>query len=312
MKFYFAPLEGVAGHIYRRAYNTHFNEVDKYFAPFIVADRHDGFKTRDREDILPENNPGMVLVPQILTNNALDFRHTAQKIQRFGYSEINLNLGCPSGTVVSKRRGSGFLAFKDELQEFFDAIFAQPVTEISVKTRLGKEEPEEIHELMAIYNQYPIKELIIHPRTQKDLYKNTPNWDMFRAALASSKNPVCYNGDICTVEDYYNLTEAFPDVDTIMIGRGLLMNPNLVGFIKSQKKMDKETLKKFHDQIFNDYRSVISGDKNVLFKMKEVSLYMKHAFVDPEKHAKKIRKATTIKDYLEAVDRLFGEQELMV
>lgn len=313
MKFYFAPLEGVAGHLYRSAHNTYFrDEVDTYFAPFIVADQHAGFKTRDRADILPENNVGLTLVPQILTNNAQDYIHTSRKIQQFGYTEINLNLGCPSGTVVSKKRGSGFLAFKEELNGFLEEIFTRPVTEISVKTRLGKEDPEEIHQLMQIYNQYPIKELIIHPRTQKDLYKNTPNWEMFRAALDSSRNPVCYNGDICTVADYMNLTDAFPDVETVMIGRGLLMYPGLIGLIKSGKRMDKETLKAFHDRIFEEYRRVIPGDRNVLFKMIELWRYMNHSFTNPEKYAKKIKKSLRLHDYEEAVERLFHEQELVV
>lgn len=311
MKFYFAPLEGITEHSYRSAHKTYFNEVDKYFAPFITADQHKRLKLRAQKDISPENNQGLTLVPQILTNNATDFIHTSKKIQKFGYTEINLNLGCPSRNVVSKKRGSGFLAFREELNRFLDGIFAQPVTEISVKTRLGRDEPEEIYPLMEIYNQYPIKELIIHPRTQKDLYSNTPNWDMFKTAVASSKNKVCYNGDVCTVADYINLTEAFPEIDTVMIGRGLLQNPGLIGWIKTGKTMDKETLKAFHDQILQNYRSEIPKEANLLFKMKEIWTYLSHAFTNSDKYTHTIKSSAQLHDYEETVKRIFSEQELV-
>lgn len=311
MKFYYAPMEGITGYIYRNAHNTFFNnQVDKYFAPFIVADQTNGFKTKDGNDILPENNKGLVLVPQILTNNANDFTHTSKKINRLGYEEINLNLGCPSGTVVSKKRGAGFLAHKEELNAFLEEIFEQRVTEISVKTRLGKENPEEFYELMQIFNQYPIKELIIHPRVQKDMYKNTPNLEIFKAALSMSKSPVCYNGDLFTIKEYMAFTENFPEVDTVMIGRGLLMNAGLVGLIKDQKKMDKVTLRAFHDQIYEAYQNLFFGERNVLFKMKELWFYMSPMFSEPEKYAKKIKKSERLSDYEEAVNRLFNEQHI--
>ena len=152
MNYYFAPMEGLTGYIYRNAYNTFFsNNIDKYFSPFIGANQSESFKTRDLNDILHENNQGIVLVPQLITNNAKDFVHTSKKIKQLGYNEINLNLGCPSGTVVSKNRGSGFLAKREELDVFFDEIFSQSITKISVKTRIGKDSPEEFYELIKIF-----------------------------------------------------------------------------------------------------------------------------------------------------------------
>lgn len=311
MKFYYAPLEGITGYIYRNAHNTYFNrQIDRYFAPFIVADQTHTFKTKDRNDIFPENNQGLNLVPQILTNNAQDFVHTAKKIQNFGYNEINLNLGCPSGTVVSKKRGSGMLAYKEELNAFLDEIFTHTAAKISVKTRLGIADAEEFYELMAIYNQYPMTELIIHPRVQKDMYKNKTNMAVFKEALGTCKHSVCYNGDICSKEDYLNFTEAFPEVDKIMIGRGLLTNAGLVGQLKGQPIMDKATLRAFHDQIYSEYQAILFGERNVLFKMKELWHYMGQAFTNPEKYGKKIRKSEKLRDYEEAVIRLFNEQEL--
>lgn len=311
MNFYFAPMEGVTGYIYRNAHNTFFKSVDKYFSPFIAANQSDSFKSRDINDILPENNPGMVLIPQLLTNNAKDFIHTSKKIKTLGYDEINLNLGCPSGTVVSKNKGSGFLALREELDIFFEEIFSCAETKISVKTRIGKDDPEEFYELIKIFNKYPIEELTIHPRIQKDIYKNTPNLNVFEDALKLSKNPVCYNGDINTLKDFKELKDKFPEVETVMIGRGLLSNPGLVNEITKGIKLDKHLMKDFHDKIYEDYKKILFGDRNVLFKMKELWFYMIAIFTNNEKYAKKIRKSERLSAYDEAVASLFKEQEII-
>lgn len=308
MKFYFAPMEGLTGYIYRNAHRALFDGMDKYFSPFIMANQIDGFKTRDLRDILPENNQGLVLIPQVLTNNAKDFIYTSKKINSMGYNEINLNLGCPSGTVVSKSRGSGFLAKKVELDAFLEEIFSQAITKISIKTRIGKDQPEEFYDLINIFNKYPVEELIIHPRIQKDFYKNKPNLQIFKDALGLSKNTVCYNGDIFTSKDYVKFHEDFPSVDTLMLGRGLLMNPALVHKIKNGTKLEKNLLKEFHNKVYNDYKDILSGERNVLFKMKELWFYMINVFTDNEKHAKKIKKSQRLSDYDEAVSRLFEEQ----
>lgn len=140
-------------------------------------------------DILPENNEGMRLVPQILTNDAKGFLQTVEKLEDYGYEEVNLNLGCPSKTVVSKNRRSGFLAMPDELDRFLDEIYRGTQVRISIKTRIGKHSPDEFERLLKIYNQYPVEELIIHPRLQQDFYKNTPNLEVFAEAVRESRNP---------------------------------------------------------------------------------------------------------------------------
>lgn len=311
MKFYFAPMEGLTGYIYRNAHHTFFNNVDKYFSPFIVPQQNESFKTRDLKDISPENNQGLVLIPQLLTNNAKDFIHTSKKLQLLGYDEINLNLGCPSGTVVSKNKGSGFLSKKEELNLFLEEIFSQSVTKISVKTRIGKDQPEEFYDLIEIFNKYPMEELIIHPRIQKDFYKNKPNLKVFKDALNLSKNPVCYNGDIFTIKEYKEFSADFPSVDTLMLGRGLLANPGLISDITNNIKIDKKLLKEFHDKVYEDYQGVLFGDKNVLYKMKELWFYLIQVFSDSAKYAKKIRKSERLYDYDEAVSSLFREQDLL-
>lgn len=311
MKFYFAPMEGLTGYIYRNAHNAFFNNIDKHFSPFIPTNQSGSLRTRELNDILPENNCGLVLIPQLLTNNAKDFIHTAKKIKLLGYEEINLNLGCPSGTVVSKNRGAGFLAKRQELDAFLDEIFSQSVTKISVKTRIGKDQPEEFYELIEIFNKYPMEELIIHPRIQKDFYKNKPNLKIFKEALAVSKNPVCYNGDIFTVKNYREFTTDFPGVGSVMLGRGLLTNPGLVKDIKNNIKLEKSILKDFHDKLYSDYKKISYGDKNVLFKMKAIWFYMISVFSNNEKYAKKIKRSESLYAYDEAVSSLFREQNVL-
>ncbi len=311
MRFYFAPMEGITGYIYRNAHHTFFGNMDKYFSPFIVPNQNGKLSTRERNDILPENNKGLILVPQLLTNNAKDFIKTSMVIEQLGYQEINLNLGCPSGTVVSKNRGAGFLAKQEELNRFLEEIYNASVTKISIKTRIGKDHPEEFYELIEIFNQYPIKELIIHPRIREDFYNNHPNMNVFRDAVLLSKNPVCYNGDICTPEDILKFSLDFPEVDSMMIGRGLLHNPGLINVMYHNTKLDKKRLKEFHDKIYEGYKEILYGDRNILFKMKELWFYMIPIFTDNSKYAKKIRKAEKLKDYNEAVINLFEEQELV-
>lgn len=311
MKYYFAPMEGITGYIYRNAYKKFFDNIDKYFTPFIVPNNSRSLKTKELRDILPENNKGINIVPQILTNDSEGFIFTANKLKQLGYDEINLNLGCPSGTVVAKNRGSGFLAKRDELDKFLEEIFKIDDMKISIKTRIGKDTPDEFYKLIEIYNKYPMEELIIHPRTQKDFYGNKPNLEVFRDALKLSKNDICYNGDIFTKEDNDKLIKEFNQVNKFMLGRGILANPGLINEIKNNTFIDKKTLKNFHDEVFNEYRELFNEDRNAIFRMKELWGYMVHIFSDNKKYAKKIKKAQKLDAYNDAVSSLFEEQEII-
>lgn len=312
MKYYLAPMEGITGHIYRNAYEKYFHNIDKYFTPFIVPNQSLSLKTKELRDLLPENNKGLNIVPQILTNDSEGFILTANKLKQLGYDEINLNLGCPAGTVVSKRRGSGFLAYPEELDKFLDEIYKIKDMKISIKTRLGKEMPEEFYNLIEIYNKYPLEELIIHPRTREDFYGNTPNLKIFKEALSLSKHSICYNGDIFTTENYNEIVKEFSEIDKVMLGRGILANPGLIGEIKDNKFISKEILKEFHDEIFENYTVLLSEDKNAMYRMKELWGYMSHIFTDNKKYYKKIKKAQKAKDYREAVSKLFEEQDIII
>ncbi len=305
MKYYMAPLEGITTFIYRKAYHKYFAPMDKYFTPFLVPHSKKGFSKKELNEVIPEHNEGMYLVPQIMSNSAEGFLDTVEKLKRYGYKEVNLNLGCPSKTVVTKGRGSGFLAKPEELERFLDTIYNQADVTISIKTRIGKDSPEEFVRLLDIYNQYPVKELIIHPRIQQDFYKNIPNLEAFAYAYRESKNPVCYNGDIFSKHDYEKIVTRFPGIEMIMLGRGLTGNPGLAEELRGMDRVDGERLRSFHNQVLKDYMDLSFGDKNVLFKMKELWVYMGRLFPESEKLLKKIKKATDVKAYEQAVDEIF-------
>lgn len=310
MKFYFAPMEGITGYLFRNVYEGCFGGIDRYFTPFIVPTQNRCFHPRDLKDVLPEHNRGIPLVPQIMSNRSEDFIKTLKELGKMGYDQVNLNLGCPSGTVVSKGRGAGFLARREELLAFLDDIFKEPDRRVSIKTRIGINDPEEFYPLLDLFNQYPLTELIIHPRLQKDYYNNKPNWPVFQYAMEKSINPVCYNGDIFTVDDYEKFAARFPLAERIMLGRGLLKNPELVSMIRGQNRPDKEKWREFHDLLYEAYQKALSGEKTILFKMKELWCYTAGMFTNYERYAKKIKKSEKLWAYEEAVNAIFQDQEL--
>lgn len=306
MDFYFAPLEGITGYLYRNAFHEMFDcGICKYFTPFLAVNQNGITKSREKGDIDPLHNKGMTIIPQLLGNKGSEAADYIRYLGGMGYPEVNLNLGCPYQTVVSKKKGAGLLADVESLRRFLDEVFEVSVVRISVKTRIGMDSGEEFERLLEIYNQYPISELIVHPRVRKDFYGGHPDFAAFARALSESCAPVCYNGDIFTERDYRALTERFPKVDRIMLGRGLITNPGLLSRILTGKLVGKEELRAFHDRIYRDYREVISGDVNVLFKMKELWNYMQFLFADRQKYIKKIRKAKSGSEYEAAVDALF-------
>ncbi len=310
MNYYLAPMEGITGRIFRTTYHACFPAMDKYFAPFVTPSDTGRLSPRDFGEIGPEQNPGQKLVPQILTNHADGFIRTARVLKEMGFKEVNFNLGCPSGTVVGKGRGSGFLAFPEELDHFLEEVYSQVDMKVSIKTRVGKLEEEEFQELLAIYNRYPLEELIIHPRIREDFYKNSPRMKAFDEGFLHSVSPVCYNGDIFTAADCHRLTERYPNLDCVMLGRGIVANPGLLGHIKTGSPVSAEAYRDFHDRLYSSYKEQFlasSGERVVLFKMKEVWCYMISMFRDSKRHEKKIKKSQTLQDYDAAVSSLFRE-----
>ncbi|MGL5438065.1 MAG: tRNA dihydrouridine synthase [Lachnospiraceae bacterium] len=311
--YYLAPMEGITGYVYRSAHHKIFPGADKYFTPFITPNQTRKLTSRELNDILPKHNQGMKTIPQIMTNRAEDFIWAAMRCSELGYQEINLNLGCPSGTVVAKGRGSGFLAEPLALDRFLCRVSTELDRcgiRFSIKTRIGKDDPEEFEDLLAIYNRYPLEELIIHPRIQRDFYKNHPNMEIFAQAFKDSRNPVCYNGDLFNRELCRGFLHQQPDVSAVMLGRGVIANPALITELTTGEGLNKDRLAEFHELVLEGYREVIPGDRNVLFKMKELWFYLGGSFTDSSKHVKKIRKAGNILEYRLAAQRLFEELTL--
>lgn len=317
MKYYLAPMEGITTYIYRNAYHRFFGGFDKYFTPFIASRK---MNQRELNEVLPEHNEGINLVPQILTNRADEFLQISEKITEYGYKTVNLNLGCPSGTVTARKRGAGFLSVPDELDRFLYEIYDKSPLKISIKTRIGIESVDEWEQILTIYKKYPIEELIIHPRLQKELYRFTPHKEAYAAvAKALGGNiPLCYNGDITSPKSYAELKNAVSETNCIMIGRGVLKNPALISELRelesiksdSTKLFTKENIRAFHDEIFAGYAANMSGDTPTLFKMKDLWTYLNESFTESDKYLKKIRKANNFSEYKIAVGNLFRECEL--
>lgn len=302
---------------YRNAYHQCFAPMDKYFTPFLVPHSKKGFSTKEKREVLPEHNQSLNLVPQIMSNQADDCIHTIEKLEQYGYKEININLGCPSKTVVSKRRGSGFLAYPEELRVFLNRVCEFAMARgilISVKTRLGKQDVDDFQKIMEIYEELPLSEVIIHPRIQTDFYKGHPRMEQFSYAYQTSRHDLCYNGDLFTVLDIQKLLSDYPKIDRVMLGRGILKNPFLVEWAKAEAISDTDRaytekelarLRNFHDRIFETYQKDYFGEANVLFKMKELWTFLGDRFPEYEKQLKIIRKAQHLDRYLDAVNEIF-------
>lgn len=306
VKYYMAPLESVTTWIYRQAHAKIYGRLDKYFIPFLEPHEKRDFKTRELQEILPEHNENIYAVPQILTNRSEGFIKLAKALKDWGYEEINLNLGCPSKTVVTKGKGSGFLAKPEELERFlteiFDALSGE--VKISVKTRIGKEDPEEFPALLELFNKYPMEELIIHPRVQKDGYGNVPRLELYELAEKQSVNPLCYNGDLYTREQIRNFAERFPGTERLMFGRGFLRDP---GLLYNEEKDPKDIFEKFwafHDLVYEGYQERNMGDRNVLFKMKELWSYQVYQFSEPERLFKTFKKVQDCNEYEQMIRNL--------
>ena len=306
VKYYMAPLESVTTWIYRQAHAKIYGRLDKYFIPFLEPHEKRDFKTRELQEILPEHNENIYAVPQILTNRSEGFIKLAKALKDWGYEEINLNLGCPSKTVVTKGKGSGFLAKPEELERFLTEIFnaLSGEVKISVKTRIGKEDPEEFPALLELFNKYPMEELIIHPRVQKDGYGNVPRLELYELAEKQSVNPLCYNGDLYTREQIRNFAERFPGTERLMFGRGFLRDP---GLLYNEGKDPKDIFEKFwafHDLVYEGYQERNMGDRNVLFKMKELWSYQVYQFSEPERLFKTFKKVQDCNEYEQMIRNL--------
>ena len=301
MQIYLAPMEGITTFVYRNAFTHYYGGIDKYFTPFLS---NKNLSYKEINEISPEHNKGLVVVPQLLTNQAEVFMSIATKLADYGYREVNLNLGCPSGTVASKKRGAGFLSIPDSLDAFLEEIFRKCTLEISIKTRIGAESVDEWEKLLTVYRKYPLKELIVHPRLQKEFYEGTPHVEAFRMAQGMLPMfPLCYNGDIVSKAAYDAVTSRLMPVENIMLGRGVLADPTLPMTLQAQTSdtvpnaEDLKRFRAFHDEILEGYRELMSGDQPALFRMKELWAYMRKYVRLTDKQMKQIHKSKRIDEY---------------
>ncbi len=304
MNLYFAPLEGITTYIYRKTHAQMFGDCDCYYAPFINPSEQEKISKKGMKDILPENNVGVPLKAQILTNNAESFLKFADKIKPLGYDELNINIGCPASTVVKKGRGAGFLRTPELIDKFLYEIFEKSDMKISVKTRIGYFSGDEMDELIDIYNKYPLSLLIIHPRTREDLYKGMPNNEVFEKAYNVSKNRVCYNGNVYSADDFNRITSRFQNLDSVMLGRGAIKNPAIFREIKGGNPLKTAELTEFSERLTENYYEILKSDTFTLHKMKEVWVYMIQNYPGEKKIAKAIKKSNTPAELTAAIRRL--------
>ena len=299
MRYYFAPMEGLTDSVYRRLHRQFFGGVDAYYMPFISPTVHRCLTHREARELPVADSVPFRAVPQLMTKVAEDFIWAAGECERRGYDEVNLNAGCPSGTVVAKKKGAGMLEDPDSLDRFLDAVFEGSPLPVSVKTRLGLTDSGEFSKILEVYNRYPIKELTIHPRVRKQFYDGDVDMEMFGFALENSKNPICFNGNLRTLSEVKAFEENHPRIEAVMIGRGLIGNPAML------EPGGEGKLEAFHDALLEEYMVVFGGARNAMFRMKENWRHMILMFDGSEKLWKKLRKCTDVEEYRNITKEIF-------
>ena len=306
MEFSFAPMEGVTSHLFRLIHRELFPGADRYYAPFLAPDGEGRCRTGAFRDILPENNPGFLPVPQILCNRPEPFLLLAEQLADMGYEEINLNIGCPSATVAAKHKGAGMLADLDSLARCLDGIFAASPLPVSIKTRLGLKSSEEFPAILELYKRYPIRRLIVHARDRAGMYKSAPDLEMFALALRECRAPVCYNGNLFSVADLDALQSAFPQLEAVMLGRGAVANPALFRQMRGGAALTQEELLRFLERLLAAFLDEGLPPPYALARLKELWHYLICLFPDSQRLGKAIWKARTLDDYRAALEVLLA------
>lgn len=306
MRYYFAPLEGVTDSVYRNLHHKYFGGVDGYFMPFFSPTIHRCLSHKEDRELPPADSVPFRAIPQVLTKISDDFLWAAEVCHDRGYDEVNLNIGCPSGTVVAKGKGAGMLADPVSLDRFLDAICAASPIPVSVKTRLGIADPQEFPALLEVLNRYPIKELVIHPRVRKQFYNGDVDIEMFRYAVSNSKNPLCYNGNLNSKVDCDRVADAFPEIEAVMLGRGLVADPGML----LPDGTDIKSLQAFHDELLEEYLIVFGGSRNAMFRLKENWSFLFTRFAECDKLSKRLRKTTDLNEYRAITAEIFASVPL--
>ena len=304
-----SPLQGFTDFRFRNAFHKHFGGIDTFYSPYIKLNGKLVVKGSYERDILPENNDTLEVIPQIITNDAEEFLFVAKYVQQFGYKELNWNLGCPYPMVAKCGMGSGLIINTSQIEHILKRVHNETDIIVSMKMRMGYENPTEILDVFPILEQYPIKNIAIHARIGKQLYKGGVDLDSFQKCLDTSKQKIYYNGDITSVAKFNELQERFPSIDHWMIGRGLIADPFLPSMIKNNTteypKNRLEIFEAFHDEIYREYDAYLQGPTPIRMKMLGFWEYFSESFSNPQKTFKKIKKAGNSKNYEAAVKEIF-------
>ncbi len=310
-KLVLAPLKGFTDAVFRRTFAGHFPGFDAAMAPFITAGPVERLRQNQLSELAPRPDDALPVVPQILGNASEDFVYLARRLHDMGHAEVNWNLGCPFRPVAKKRRGSGLLPFPKLVEEFLDKTIPALPGGLSIKMRLGRNQAGEIDQLLPVLERYPIREIIIHPRTGRQMYTGRPDLDRFERCLGMTRHRVVYNGDITDLEGFAALRQRFPQVDCWMIGRGALADPFLPAAIKTGGNggaAKVEAFKAFYEELFGRYRSHLCGPGHLLGRMKGFWKYFAGAFANAREIERRIHRCHQLPRYVEIVERFFSEE----
>lgn len=309
MQYYAAPMEGLTDRVWRQAQQKWFGPegtAHRYYAPFLSPPENRVLIKKKMAELEPAANPGVQVIPQLLAKDGELAAWMIGELRRIGYTEVNLNFGCPSGTVTAKGKGSGMLRDPQKLDAFLDAVFSQAGGPVSVKTRLGVARAEEFGEILDVYNKYPLCELTIHPRVMKQLYRGQADREAFAAYLSACTAPVCYNGDVTTVDDLRALEAAFPELSGIMVGRGLIADPALLRKAVGGPAASREELRGYHDELYHGYTEAFGMASCAVSRMKAHWFYLIHLFDGADALEKPLRKAREGWEYETVVNQIFA------
>ena len=308
MNYYVAPMEGLTDRVWRPAHQKWFGWAGapaKYYAPFLSPPENRVLIKKKMAELAPESNPGAPVVPQLLAKDGALAAWMVGQLRQLGYTEVNLNFGCPSGTVTAKGKGSGMLRDLDKLDAFLAALFAEAEGPLTVKTRLGVEKPEEFAAVLEVYNRYPIAELTIHPRVMRQQYRGIADREAFAKALPECRMPVCYNGDLTTVEQLRALEADFPTVQSLMVGRGIIADPALFRQALGGPAATKEELRGYLDDLYQGYTALFGSAGCAISRMKGHWFYLIHRFEGSERLEKQLRKLREPWEYETVVNQIF-------
>lgn len=243
-------------------------------APFLPAQSAGKFRPKVWQDIDPDINTALPLIPQLMGNRPETFTDTMRMLnEQFGYEDYNINIGCPSSPVVRHTRGCGLMPHPDTVEAIVSKITGKTSFRLSLKMRLGLHSADEGRELLRRLNGYPLDFLVIHPRLGDELYEGSPHWDLFEEFCQLSTHKIVYSGDIFSVEEYQRLSERFPNVSGWMLGRGLLRDPFLAEEIKGMPAGNKAArFRAFHNDLVTALLP-IRGESGTLANLKELWHY---------------------------------------